>query len=397
MMISENRRSKAHLDIILIILTYILAIFGVLAVTIATYPVDPGPEKTLLNYIVSSTYGSRQAIFLMISPIILGVIVSFRYESYRLLARFLYYVSVFLLFLVLVTSQVSGVKAWMNIIWNFTIQPSEFAKLGMILIMARVLSREASPMSTWKDFLRVMSIIGLPAVFILLQGEWGSLFVMIFIFAIMLYFGGVKMKVLFGLAAAGVLLVLAIYGVAMASGSDNYRVQRILSFFNPEMYSANEAYQMTQSKIAIGSGGLSGIGMFVNGSMSQLDYVPADWTDFIFSTIGEAFGLIGCGIIMLLYLLIILRMLFLARFTQDKFGQLIIIGVMSMFFFHVFQNIAMTLGLMPIAGIPLPFLSYGGSNMVTSMGGVGLVLNVVRNRSLSAYINAPQLRANRYH
>jgi rod shape determining protein RodA len=396
MMISENRRSKAHLDIILIILIYALAIFGVLAVTIATYPVDPGPEKTLLNYIVNSDSGSKQALFLLISPIILGVIISFRYESYRLLARFFYYISVFLLFLVLVTSQVSGVKAWMNIIWGYTIQPSEFAKLGMILILARILSRETSPMSTWKDFLRIMSIIGLPAIFILLQGEWGSLFVMIFIFAVMLYFGGVKLKVLFGMAAAGVLLVLAIYGVAMASGSDNYRVQRILSFFNPEMYSANEAYQMTQSKIAIGSGGLSGIGMFVNGSMSQLDYVPADWTDFVFSTIGEAFGFIGCGIIMLLYLLIILRMIFLARFTQDRFGQLIIIGVMSMFLFHVFQNVAMTLGLMPIAGIPLPFLSYGGSNMVTNMGGVGLVLNVVKNRSLSAYINTPQLRANKY-
>jgi rod shape determining protein RodA len=396
MMISENRRSKAHLDIILIILIYALAIFGVLAVTIATYPVDSGPEKTLLNHIVNSTNGSRQAIFLLISPIILGVIVSFRYESFRLLARFFYYVSVFLLFLVLVTSQVSGVKAWMSTFWGYTIQPSEFAKLGMILIMARILSRDVSPMSTWKDFVRIMSIIAFPAVFILLQGEWGSLMVMIFIFAAMLYFGGVKLKVLFGLAAAGVLLVLAVYGIAMASGSDNYRVQRILSFFNPEMYSANEAYQMTQSKIAIGSGGLSGIGMFVNGSMSQLDYVPADWTDFVFSTIGEAFGFIGCGIIMLLYLLIILRMLFLARFTQDRFGQLIIIGVMSMFLFHVFQNVAMTLGLMPIAGIPLPFLSYGGSNMVTNMGGVGLVLNVVRNRSLSAYINAPQLRANKY-
>jgi rod shape determining protein RodA len=300
------------------------------------------------------------------------------------------------LFLALVTSQASGVKAWMDTLWGYTIQPSEFIKLGMILILARILSREASPMSTWKDFLRIMSIIALPAVFILLQGEWGSLFVMVFIFAVMLFFGGVKLKVYFGLMAAGVLLVLVIYGVALASGSDNYRVQRILSFFNPEMYSANEAYQMTQSKIAIGSGGFSGIGMFVNGSMSQLDYVPADWTDFIFSTIGEAFGFIGCGIVMLLYLLIILRMLFLARFTQDKFGQLIIIGVMSMFLFHVFQNVAMTLGLMPIAGIPLPFLSYGGSNMVTSMGGIGLVLNVVRNRSLSAYINAPQLRANRY-
>lgn len=396
MMISENRRSKAHLDIILIILTYILAIMGVLAVTIATFPVDSGPEKTLLNHIINSDSGSKQALFLLVSPIILGVIISFRYENFRLLARFLYYVSVALLLVALITSQASGVKAWMDTLWGYTIQPSEFIKLGMILFMARILSREASPMSTWKDFLRIMSIIALPAVFILLQGEWGSLFVLVFIFAVMLYFGGVKMKVLFGLTAAGVLLVLLIYGVAMASGSDNYRVQRILSFFNPEMYSANEAYQMTQSKIAIGSGGLSGIGMFVNGSMSQLDYVPADWTDFVFSTIGEAFGFIGCGVIMLLYLLIILRMLFLARFTQDKFGQLIIIGVMSMFLFHVFQNVAMTLGLMPIAGIPLPFLSYGGSNMVTNMGGVGLVLNVVKNRSLSAYINTPQLRVNKY-
>ncbi len=396
MMISENRRSKAHLDIILIILTYALAIFGVLAVTIATYTTESAPGNTLLNNIVDSTYGQRQALFLLISPIILGVIVSFRYESYRLLARFFYYISVFLLFLVLVTSQVRGVKAWMNTLWGYTIQPSEFAKLGMILVLARILSRDNSPMSTWKDFMRIMSIIIIPAVLILLQEEWGSLMVLIFIFAVMLYFGGVKLKVLMGLATAGVVLVLAVYGVAVASGSDNYRVQRILSFFNPEMYSSNEAYQMTQSKIAIGSGGISGIGMFVNGSMSQLDYVPADWTDFVFSTIGEAFGFIGCGIVMLLYLLIILRMIFLARFTQDKFGQLIIIGVMSMFLFHVFQNIAMTLGLMPIAGIPLPLLSYGGSNMVTNMGGVGLVLNVVRNRSLSAYINAPQLRVNKY-
>ncbi len=396
MMISENRRSKAHLDIILIILTYALAIFGVLAVTIATYSVDSGPEKTLLNHIVSSTNGSRQALFLMISPIILGVIVSFRYESYRLLARFFYYVSVFLLLLALVTSQASGVKAWMDTLWNFTIQPSEFVKLGMILIMARILSRDNAPMSTWKDFVRIMSIIGLPAIFIMLQGELGSLMVMVFIFAVMLYFGGVKLKILFGMAAAGAVLILAVYGVAMASNSDNYRIQRILSFFNPDLYSSGEAYQMTQSKIAIGSGGLSGIGMFINGAMSQLDYVPADWTDFIFSTIGEAFGFIGCGVILLLYLLIILRMLFLARFTQDKFGQLIIIGVMSMFLFHVFQNVAMTLGLMPIAGIPLPLLSYGGSNMVTNMAGVGLVLNVVKNRSLSAYINTPQLRANRY-
>jgi rod shape determining protein RodA len=392
MMISENRRSKAHLDLSLILLTYLLAIFGVLAVTIATYPVNSDPQKTLLNHIVESLYGSRQAIFLLISPIILGVITSFRYENLRLLSRFFYYVSLFLLFLVLITSRATGVKAWMDTLWNFTIQPSEFAKLGMIMILARILSRESEPMSTWKGFLRIFSILGFPAVFILAQQEWGSLIVMIFIFGVMLYFGGVKLKVLMGMLAVGALLILALYAFTVASGTENYRVQRILSFFNPQMYSA-DAYQQTQSRVVIGSGGLSGIGMFVEGSMSQLNYVPADWTDFIFSTIGEAFGFIGCAVILLIYLLIILRMLYLARFTQDKFGQMIIIGVMAMFLFHVFQNIAMTVGLMPITGIPLPFLSYGGSNMVTNMAGVGLVLNVVRNRSLSSPANTPQLFA----
>jgi type IV secretory pathway VirB2 component (pilin) len=158
MMISENRRSKAHLDLSLILLTYLLAIFGVLAVTIATYPVNSDPQKTLLNHIVESLYGQRQAIFLLISPIILGVIASFRYENLRLLSRFFYYVSLVLLFLVLITSRASGVKAWMDTLWNFTIQPSEFAKLGMIMILARILSRESEPMSTWKGFLRIFSV-----------------------------------------------------------------------------------------------------------------------------------------------------------------------------------------------------------------------------------------------
>ncbi len=396
MMISENRRSKAHFDIILCLLTYVLAVFGVLAVTMATYSVKSNPDNALLNHIVESVHGSRQAIFLLISPIIIGVIVSVRYESLRLLSRLIYYFGIFLLFLVLVTSQVRGVKAWMDVIWGFTIQPSEFAKLCMIMLLARILAKNDEPMSTMREFLSIMSILLLPAVFIVLQGELGSLMVMIFIFAVMLYFGGVKLKILMGMGGTAALLVLAVYGVAVASGSDSYRIQRILSFFNPEIYSSTDAYQAMQSKIAIGSGGLQGIGMFVSGSMSQLDYVPEDWTDFIFSTIGESFGFIGCAAILLVYLLIILRMLYLARFTKDKFGQLIIIGVMSMLLFHVFENVAMTIGLMPITGIPLPFLSYGGSNMVTNMAGIGLVLNVVKNRSLSLPVYTPQLGINKY-
>ncbi len=392
----DNRKYRAHFDFILVILVYIMAVFGVLAVTVATFSINSVPEASLLQRIMQSSNGLRQAIFLMISPIVLGVLVAFRYESLRFLARPIYYISIFLLIVSLLTSRNKNVQAWISVLWDFTLQPSEFIKIGMIMMLARVLANDDNPMSTPKDFIRIMMIIGVPAVVIMLQGEMGSLLVMIVIFAVMLYFGGVNIKILLAMFGVAVVGILALYGVAVASGTDNYRLMRILSFVNPELYTA-DSYQQTQSKIAIGSGGMEGIGIFVNGSMSQLNFVPEDWTDFIFSTIGEAFGFIGCAAIVLLYLAIILRLLYLARYTRDKFGRLIIIGVMSMIFFHVFQNVAMSIGLMPITGIPLPFLSYGGSNMITNMGGIGLVLNIVKNRSLSSPVQTPQLNVQKYN
>ena len=257
-------------------------------------------------------------------------------------------------------------------------------------MLAQELSRTSRPMSTVREFLYIMALVGVPGAVILLQGEMGSLLVIIFMFAIMLFFSNVDMKLLLGLAAVAILAVLAIYGFAVAVGSDNYRLQRILAFFDPATYSSSDAYQQLNSMTAIGSGGFSGIGMFVDGSWAQLNYVPADWTDFIYAPIGEAFGFVGCFSILIMYLLIILRLLYLAWYTQDRYGKLIIIGVMGMLLFHVFENIGMTIGLMPITGIPLPFLSYGGSNMVTNMGGIALALNVTKNRSLSHNIITPQ-------
>ena len=186
-----------------------------------------------------------------------------------------------------------------------------------------------------------------------------------------------------GIIAAGVIGIALLYGLMVASGSDSYRLERILSFVNPALVDESAVYQVNNSKIAIGSGGLSGVGTFVQGSFSQLDYVPEDWTDFIFSTIGEAFGFVGCALVILTYLLIIVRMLYLARYTVDRFGQMVIIGVMAMMLFHVLENIGMTTGLMPVTGIPLPFLSYGGSNLITNMAGIGMVLNVIKNRSIT--------------
>lgn len=395
-MIVENRRSRAHFDITLTVLVFGLAIFGVIAVSVATYSTASSSDAPLLNHIVESTYSMRQFIFLMLAPFVVAFIVNIPYDWLRRRATLIYYAGTALLVVVLFASQASGVKAWMDIIWGFTIQPSEFAKLSMILMLAKELARHDEPMNNLRDFIRIMALVAVPGLVILVQGEMGSLLVILFLFAVMLFFSNVNWKVLLGLALAAIIGVLAIYGLAVASGSDSYRLQRILAFFDPEAYSSSDAYQQMQSKIAIGSGGLHGIGTFVDGSYAQLDYVPADWTDFIFAPIGEAFGFVGCMIILVIYLLMILRMIYLARYTRDKFGSLVIAGVMGMILFHVFENIGMTTGLMPITGIPLPFLSYGGSNMVTNMGGIALVLNVTKNRSLAHTIITPQTSANPY-
>ena len=394
-MIAENRRANAHIDWPLILLVAGISLFGVLAVCVATYT-PTSTAETLLGHIVESSFTLRQCFFLLLAPVVLLVIMNFPYDLMRRSTELIYYGSIVLVFLVAIFNRAEGVKQWLDIIWGFTIQPTEFAKLAMILMLAKILARAEHPMGTVRDFLYVMAVILGPGAIILLSGETGSLLVIIFLAAIMMYFAGVDMRLLLTLAAVGALMLLALYGFMVAFGIDDYRINRILAFINPELSPQKDAYQMLQSQMTIGSGGMWGIGMFVDGSISQLNYVPADWTDFIFATIGEAFGFVGCATILVWYLLIILRMLYLAAFTRDKYGMLIICGVIGMLLFHVFENIGMALGLMPITGIPLPFLSYGGSNMVTNMGGVALVLNVTKNRSLSGSILTPQTRVNPY-
>ena len=380
-MMHGTRRSRAHFDIPLTLLIFSLAAFGVLSVSVATFSTDSTVEDTLLNYIVASHYGLRQAIFFLISPIVIGVITFFPYEFIRRRSQLFYYMACGLL-LVALGGQADGVKAWIDVLWGYTLQPSEFMKLACIIVTAKALEKNDDPMGTWNSAFRLGLLMVVPWLLTLVQGEMGSVLVAIFLFAVMMFFGGIRLKVMGGIIAVAVIGIAVLYAVVMASGTDHYRVTRILSFVNPALVDEAATYQVNNSKVAIGSGGWSGLGMFVPGSCSQLDYVPEDWTDFIFSTIGEAFGFVGCMLVVGLYLLVILRLLYLARFTDDRFGQMIIIGVMAMLLFHVFENVGMTTGLMPVTGIPLPFLSYGGSNLVTNMAGIGLVLNVVRNRSV---------------
>ncbi len=394
-MIAENRRARAHIDIPLIIMVSALSLFGVLAVCVATYSTNSTADSWLAH-IVESSYAMRQCFFLLLAPVIVAVLVNIPYHVIKRFTKLAYFGGTFLVTFTWVTNGAEGVKAWTDVIWGMTIQPSEFIKLAMILMLAQELAKSDRPMSTAKEFLRIVGIILIPGMIILLSGETGSLIVIVFLACIMIFFSNVNMKLILTVLAAGILALLAIYGAVVALGIEDYRINRILAFLNPELSPLGDAYQQTQSKMTIGSGGIDGIGTFIDGAMSQLNYVPADWTDFIYSTIGEAWGFVGCFLILLMYLMIILRMLYLARYTYDKYGMLIIIGVLSMLLFHVFENIGMTLGLMPITGIPLPFLSYGGSNMTTTMGGVGLVLNVTRNRSLSGPYSTPQTGTSTY-
>ena len=392
----ENRRSRAHVDGVLIALVFGMSLFGIVAVCVATFSPGSDPDTSFLNHIFESSYAGRQCLFLLVAPLVVGVIMAVPYGLLRQRAELLYWASFALLTVTTIFNRAQGVKAWLDILWGYTIQPSEFAKLAMILILAKQLSRQDRPLSDIRSFVRVFLMVIVPGLVILLQGETGSLLVIIFLFAVMMYFSNVSLKTLGILAAIAILGILSIYGFMVATGSTDYRLARIAGWLNPEMYASDDAYQQTMSKMAIGSGGFSGIGMFKDGAISQLNYVPADWTDFIYSTIGETWGFVGCVSVLTGYILILLRMLYLAWYTRDKFGRLIICGVMGMLLFHVLENIAMTLGLMPITGIPLPFLSYGGSNMMTNMGGVGLVLNVTRNRSISIPVNAPQTLHNPY-
>ena len=384
------------MDGVLIAMVFAMSLFGIVAVCVATYSPQSSSDASFLNHIFESSYATRQCLFLLVAPLVIGVIMAIPYDFFRRRAELLYWASFILLAVTTVFNRATGVKAWLDTLWGYTIQPSEFAKLAMILILAKNLSKQDRPLADLRSFVHVFLLVFVPGAVILLQGETGSLLVIVFMFAVMMYFSNVSMKTLSILASIAILGVLALYGFMVATGSTDYRLARIAGWLNPELYSSSDAYQQTMSKMTIGSGGMYGNGMFMNGAISQLNYVPADWTDFIYSTIGETWGFVGCVAVLIGYILILLRMLYLAWFTRDKFGKLMIIGVMGMLLFHVLENIAMTLGLMPITGIPLPFLSYGGSNMMTNMGGIGLVLNVTRNRSLSASVNTPQTLYNPY-
>lgn len=273
-----------------------------------------------------------------------------------------------------VGSEVNGAKAWIPLPGGFQIQPAEIAKISIIVGLSMLLSerRHDSDEPTSKDILRALVVAAIPMGLILLQPDMGTVLIISASVVAILATSGAPTKWVVGL------LILAVAGgivVTKAGIISDYQIKRLQSFVDPNADTQGSGYQLRQARITVGSGGLLGTGLF-DGPQTNGRFVPEQQTDFIFTVAGEQLGFVGSGLIILLYLVILMRAFGIARRSSDHYGQMVCTGVIAWFAFQTFENIGMTLGLMPMTGVPLPFMSYGGSSMFATLIGFGLLQNV---------------------
>ena len=378
--LSLGRQNQGRLDVPLILITAALTIIGLIAVANATidpYAVSEGTGIfSVLSRLTSNSFYWQLA-WVGVGVVAIVLIQIFDYRVYGELAVYIFGVALALLVLVLFQTAGRGnVTAWFS--WmggSRSFQPSEVCKIAIILTLAKHISRHDGPIEKLKDFIPVLIHFAIPFGLVIAQDDVGTALVFLAIFLGMLFVSGLSWKIIAGLGIAGASACVAIWPFL-----SEFRQDRVLNFLNPARDTSGTGYQVRYSKIAVGSGQLTGKGLFQEGAISQLDFVPEKHTDFIFSVTAESVGFVGCILIIVLYLVLVLRLFYLSYKMQDKFGSLIIAGVASMFLFHIFENIGMTIGLMPVTGIPLPFMSYGGSSMLANLAAVGLVLNVVRHQ-----------------
>ena len=306
------------------------------------------------------------------------IILTQNYNIFQGLEKQLYIASIILLLSVYTPLGVElfGARSWLDLGFT-TIQPSEFVKILFILIMAGYLNEHNETLHDFKGLIKA-GIYAAPIIVIVLKEDLGSALVFAAIWVTMIFFAGINLKVF----AQFMGLVVCAIPVAFIFLKD-YQKERIEAFLHPENLSLSGNYQVWQSKVAIGNGGLTGTGLF-NGTQKELDFIPVQSSDFIFSVIGEELGFIGGLLIITLFGILLYRMATAVRDALDFYGALVVSGVIGMFAFQIFENIAMTMGLMPVTGITLPFLSYGGSSILSNMAAFGIVLDVsMRSKSIN--------------
>ncbi|MEY2451353.1 MAG: rod shape determining protein RodA [Acidimicrobiaceae bacterium] len=354
-----------HLDLVLVGCIVAVSCLGALMVYSATRgPVPP----------YSLTFLEKQGLYVLIGLVVLAVTVVIDYRHFRDWALLFYGgASALLLFVVSpLGSKSNGAQSWFQL-GSFQLQPSEFAKLGLILAMANVASQFYGEIDRRRLFV-LLAVSGLPLVLIMLQPDLGTALVLSVITAGMLLIAGASAKHLVALVLVAVLGATVLLNSSILA---QYQKDRLTSFTHQD--EGFGTYNTNQSKIAIGAGGTFGAGLF-QANQTRLQNVPEQHTDFIFTAVAEQLGFVGSASLLALFSIIAWRVWRTAQLARDEFGMLVCVGVLALFMFQIFENVGMTMGIMPVTGIPLPLVSYGGSSTIAEFFALGLVLNVHMRR-----------------
>jgi rod shape determining protein RodA len=325
----------------------------------------------------STAFAQRQSLFVVVGAASMVAVMSIDYRSLVDHAPLVYIGTVGVLLAVLTPlgSAHKGTQGWFDIGRIFQLQPAEFAKIGLIIGLAGYAAAQRNQLDL-RRFVIVLLLAAIPVGCILLQPDLGSALVFLAILMAVLWMAGAPARMLAVMIIIG---VVGAYLVVRFNVLKPYQVGRLSAFIDPQADRSGNAFNLNQSKIAIGSGGLTGKGLF-EGTQTKYGFVPEQHSDFIFTALGEQLGLAGGGVVLLAFAILCARIWRAAASSRDSAGTLICVGVLALFVFHIFQNVGMTMGIMPITGIPLPFLSYGGSSVIVSFIAVGLVLNVEMRR-----------------
>ncbi|NEB01757.1 rod shape-determining protein RodA [Streptomyces sp. SID13726] len=334
------------------------------------------PYYFLLRHLMNTGIGFA----LMIGVVWVG------HRTLRTAVPLLYGASVFLILMVLTPlgSTVNGAHSWIVLGGGFSLQPSEFVKITIILGMAMLLAARVDagdkPYPDHRTVLQALGLAAVPMLIVMLMPDLGSVMVMVIIVLGVLLASGASNRWVFGLLGAGAAGAIAVWQLHIL---DEYQIARFAAFANPSLDPAGVGYNTNQARIAIGSGGLTGAGLF-HGSQTTGQFVPEQQTDFVFTVAGEELGFVGAGLIIVLLGVVLWRACRIARETTELYGTIVAAGIVAWFAFQSFENIGMTLGIMPVTGLPLPFVSYGGSSMFSVWVAVGLLQSIRVQRPMSA-------------
>lgn len=361
-----DRRLITNFDWTLLGLVLLIGFVGVLNIYSATASYK----------IVGSPFYLKQVYWIFSGLILVILSCSIDYHLLEDVAYWFYGLLCFLLVVVLVVGRTSmGATRWLHLGF-FSLQPSEIMKIVIIMAYARFFSNYTAVGGLGlKEMAYPLLLLGGPAVLIMKQPDLGTAILVILIAFSMMAYVGIRLYTFI----AGVVAAVPVFFAGWHFYLRDYQKNRILNFLNPERDPLGSGYHIIQSKIAVGSGGFVGKG-FMRGTQSQLRFLPEQHTDFAFSVFAEEWGFVGCMSMLVLYLFLVLWGLHIARRCNDRFGSLMAVGVTAMLFWHIVINIGMVIGIFPVVGVPLPMFSYGGTSMITSMVGVGILLNISMRR-----------------